>query len=104
EETGDQISTYMRLLERNPAEVLAVGRPENYPEPVAETWSLSFQRVEANSPVAADLLRLCAFFAPEGIPLNLIRAGSVASQLSVELAAGLSDELTCNIAIAVLRR
>jgi tetratricopeptide (TPR) repeat protein len=93
----------MRLLERNPADLLA-WTPANHPEPVAWTWSLSFQRVEAYSSVATDLLRLCAFFAPDNIPIRLLKAGAAATELSPELRAALSDELTSNMAIAVLRR
>jgi hypothetical protein len=31
------------------------------------TWALAFEKVQANCPVAADLLHLCAFLAPEAI-------------------------------------
>jgi hypothetical protein len=34
-----------------------------YPDSVATTWSLSFQKVEQAHPAAADLLQLCAFLA-----------------------------------------
>ena len=44
----------------------------DHPEPVATTWSISFQQVEQLSPVAADLLRLCAFLDSEAIPENLL--------------------------------
>jgi len=48
----------------------------DYPQTVTNTWSLSFQQIEQQSPTAADLLRLCAFLAvnehkqsPRGLPL-----------------------------------
>src|SRR5207253_5227285 len=52
------------------------GLVANHPAPVATTWSLSFQKVEQASPAAADLLRLCAFLAPEAIPEELITEGA----------------------------
>ena len=47
----------------------------DYPETVATTWSLSFQQIEQQSPAAADLLRLCAFLAPDTIPEELLMRG-----------------------------
>jgi hypothetical protein len=35
---------------------------------VAVTLSLAFAKVAEHSPAAADLIRLCAFLAPEAIP------------------------------------
>ncbi|GAC1436084.1 MAG: hypothetical protein PVSMB2_03510 [Ktedonobacteraceae bacterium] len=37
------------------------------------TWSLSFQQIEQQSPAAADMLRLCAFLAPDVIPEELLK-------------------------------
>jgi Tetratricopeptide repeat len=44
-----------------------------HPEPVATTWALAFARVEQESTAAADLLRVCAFLAPDLIPETLLR-------------------------------
>jgi hypothetical protein len=43
---------------------------------VATTWSLSFEKVELANPAAADLLRLCAFLAPDAIPEAIITEGA----------------------------
>ena len=48
----------------------------DHPEPVATTWSLSFEKVEQQSPAAADLLRLCAFLEPSAIPEEILTDGS----------------------------
>ncbi len=56
---------------------------KTHPDPVATTWSLSFAQVEQRDPLAADLLRFCAFLAPDDIPEQLIRDG--ASQLGSPL-------------------
>jgi tetratricopeptide (TPR) repeat protein/DNA-binding XRE family transcriptional regulator len=50
--------------------------PEDYPDSVATTWLLSFQRVERASPLAADLLRVLAFLHPDAIPATLLLHGA----------------------------
>lgn len=73
-----------------------------YPETVATTWAISFEKVEHMSPVAADLLRCCAFLSPDAIPEEILTAG--ASKLGPGL-----EELTHNTfaldhAISILLR
>lgn len=66
EETGCRLIDYVHIFQRRRADLLAErrGQIDSHPELVATTWSLSFKRVEKYSPVAAELLRLCAFLAP----------------------------------------
>jgi MinD-like ATPase involved in chromosome partitioning or flagellar assembly len=71
-ETGISAATYVAQLERQPASVLELNQPADYPRPVALTWRLSFDRLRAKSSAAARLLELCAFFAPEPISLSLL--------------------------------
>ncbi len=52
------------------------GTGKDHPEPVATTWSLSFERVEQLDPLAAELLRCCAFLAPDAIPEQMIIDGA----------------------------
>jgi tetratricopeptide (TPR) repeat protein len=47
-----------------------------HPESVATTWALAFARVQQANPAAADLLRACAFLAPDLIPEELLRQGA----------------------------
>ncbi len=47
-----------------------------HPETVTTTWDLSFQRIERGNPAATELLRLCAFLAPDNIPEKLIEWGA----------------------------
>jgi hypothetical protein len=70
EETGCSLADY----QQHRAELLKErrGQVPDHPESVATTWSLAFQRVEQAQPAAADLLRLCAFLAPEAIPEELL--------------------------------
>jgi hypothetical protein len=71
-ETGTSAKTYVEQLRRQPTSVLELDHPPDYPRPVALTWRLSFDRLQAKSPAAARLLELCAFFAPEPISLSLL--------------------------------
>ena len=45
-------------------------------EPVATTWDLAFEKVRQANPAAVDLLRLCAFLAPDAIPEEIISGGA----------------------------
>jgi len=50
------------------------GLSDDHPEPVATTWSLSFDKL---GPASGDLLRLCAFLHPDAIPEEIITEGAV---------------------------
>jgi len=78
------------------------GIVNDHPEPIATTWSLSFQEVERVQPAAADLLRVCALLAPDAIPEELVIEG--AGELGPTLAALASEPLLIHQAIAALRR
>jgi MinD-like ATPase involved in chromosome partitioning or flagellar assembly len=71
-ETGVPTATYLQELEQRFAEFLDLQKPPNYPVSVAVTWRVSFDRLKRDSPAAARLLELCAFFAPEPISLTLL--------------------------------
>jgi tetratricopeptide (TPR) repeat protein len=71
-ETGTSAADYVRELDTQLTSVLALGQPPDYPQPVAATWRVSFDRLQAQSPAAARLLELCAFFAPEPVSLQLL--------------------------------
>ena len=76
-ETGCSLSDYLDLYKTHHKELLARHSRLmlDYPETVATTWSLSFQQIEQQSSIAADLLRLCAFLAPDAIPEELLLRG-----------------------------
>ncbi len=104
DETGCSLADYLHLYSTHRKELLA--RPSSlllyYSETVATTWSLSFQEIEQQSPVAADVLRLCAFLAPDAIPEELFMRG--AAELSALPGAEALDSFKLNEALAVLRR
>ena len=78
------------------------GTGREYPESVATTWSLSFEQVERLSPMATDLLRVCAFPAPDAIPEDLLLEG--ASALGARVQPLTSDATLLNDALGVLLR
>jgi tetratricopeptide (TPR) repeat protein/transcriptional regulator with XRE-family HTH domain len=104
EETGCSLEDYLRLYATHRKELLARHSRLmlDYPETVATTWSLSFQRVEHQSPAAADVLRLCAFLAPDAIPEELLTRGT--SELGAVPGAEASDPFKLNEALGVLLR
>ena len=76
--------------------------PPDYADSVATAWSLAMEQVIQESQDAVDLLNLCAFLAPDEIPLEMLGEG--VEQLPEPLAATASDRLRMNRAIKVLRR
>ena len=63
EETNCGLADYLALYQTHGFELLnSRGElSEEHPDPVAVTWSLSFEKVQAANPAAAELLNLCAF-------------------------------------------
>jgi hypothetical protein len=74
EETQCSLADYHQQYQTRRAELLAHRGQliDDHPEPVATTWSLSFAKVEAANATAAELLRACAFLAPDAIPEELL--------------------------------
>jgi tetratricopeptide (TPR) repeat protein len=102
EEMRCSLSDYQSLYRARRAEVFKErgGLMGDHPDSVATTWSLSFQRVAERNAAAADLLRLCAFLAPDAIPEEIITAG--AEHLGPLLQTTARDPLALNKAIAAL--
>ncbi|GLV54265.1 tetratricopeptide repeat protein [Dictyobacter sp. S3.2.2.5] len=78
EETRCTLRDYLQLYQTHRHALLARRgkQASGYPESVATTWSLSFQRVEEQNPAATEFLRLCAFLAPDHIPEELLTKGA----------------------------
>ncbi len=73
EETECSLSDYLQLYRTHLLEERDK-RKDAHPEPVATTWAISFNNVQQANPAAADLMRLCAFLAPDDIPEEMILA------------------------------
>jgi len=102
EETNCSLSRYLSLYQTRRASLLKRrgGLVADHPEPVATTWSLSFERVEQTNQLASELLRFCAFLYPEDIPEELITEN--AAQLGPVLQAIGTEPLALDDAIAAL--
>jgi tetratricopeptide (TPR) repeat protein len=105
EQTPMPLPDYLGLFRRRRAELLGRGEPTAYQGTVDTTWQLAIEQVATISPGGAGgvaLLRLCAFLAPEAIPLDLLTDDP--DLLPEELAAAARDELALGDAVAALYR
>lgn len=103
EATGMGLQEYQELYQVYRQTLLHERRSRilDHPEPVATTWSLSFRCVQEKNPAAADLLRLCAYFAPDAIAEEILTAD--ASVLGPVLTPLASNIFLRNQAIEALR-
>jgi hypothetical protein len=103
ESAGKTLAAYLAIFHKHQIEVFRHGEPGTvYPDTVATTWEISFQAVEKETPAGAGLLHLCAFFAPDDIPTDMITAG--AEHLPEPLRAAVGDALTFDDAVSAIRR
>jgi hypothetical protein len=95
---------YRKLYDdfRQEIQPLSFGELRDYPETVISVWRFSLSMAEQNNPAAADLLRLCAFLAPDGIPDEMVIAG--ADALGPLLKPVAANQFTLNTAISILRK
>ena len=103
DEHAKSIPDYLELFRRHRQKILSRGRPSlDYPATLETTWELSFAEVRSQSPAGADLLSLCAFLAPDDIPLDVIIDGK--DRLPELLASVAGDELEFDEAVLALRK
>ena len=102
EETNESVSNYLSIYQEQRAELLhrRGGLVPGHPDSVATTWSLAFEHVEGANPAAIELMRFCAFLAPDAIPEELISEG--APYLGPVLQPVAADRSKLNTAIAEL--
>jgi tetratricopeptide (TPR) repeat protein len=102
EETACGLQGYVRLYRAQGVQLLKEHGEfvSDHPKPVATTWSLSFEKVGQANAAAAELLRFCAFLAPDAIPEELFTESAVDLGPRLELVA--SDLSRLNAAIREL--
>ena len=94
-ENSISLDHYQALFQKHHAQLLQHQHlATQYPDTVATTWELAFQEVQKTAPAAADLLNLCAFLAPDAIPLDMIIEG--ATCVPKRLAKTIIDPLALN--------
>jgi len=102
EATGLSLSTYVERLRTQREALLHRGEGSpDYPHTVATTWALAFEALRKTNPYAISLLRLCAFFAPDDIPHDLLRGHP--SLLPDALDPLVADDLQWDDALQALR-
>ena len=100
--TGTSLRDYLRLFRLRRQDLWAEeGRLLGDKETVTTTWSLSIENVEKEVLEAVDLLRLCAYLAPDDIPKALLSIGK--EHIPEPLSGTVVDTLKMNRAIESLR-
>jgi tetratricopeptide (TPR) repeat protein len=105
QETGCSLTDYQQLYETSRKEILQLAVKykrlyTDYDETVATTWLISFQRVEQQSTIASEMLKLYAHLAPDSIPEDLILKGAYRLDSNLQKLAG--DLYQFNAACQVL--
>jgi tetratricopeptide (TPR) repeat protein len=90
-ETGMGAAEYLGLLRTRAREILDQGRPGSYPMSLAAATGLAADQLARDDPAAAELAGLCAFLAPEPIPVDLFTGA--AEELPAGLAARAADPI-----------
>jgi TIR domain/NB-ARC domain len=105
EQTSMPLAEYLDLFRRRREELLGRGEPSAYQGTVEATWQLAIEQVATIKPGGKSgiaLLRLCAFFASEAIPLELFTGH--ADLLYGKLGRAARDELALQNTVAALYR
>jgi tetratricopeptide (TPR) repeat protein len=83
-ETGMSVDEYLRLLDEHITLVLEEGKSPDYPLSMTAAWKVSVSTLQRRLPPAMELLRCCAFFAPDPIPRDVFRRGAQAAGSRLE--------------------
>ena len=71
-DTGMTADKYLRLLAERAHDVLDHDPGGTYPQSLAASWAVAFDRLAADDPTALDLLTMLAWCGPEPVPLPLL--------------------------------
>jgi hypothetical protein len=71
DQTGLAAREYVRLLDTRAGDLFVRGSATSHPDTIATVWSVSIGRLRASMPAAVQLLQVCAWLAPEPVPLEL---------------------------------
>ena len=91
---------YLELLRSRAGDLYARGQVGGRSDTIATLWQISVDRITAENPAAVQLLGVCAWLAPEPVPLDLFTAH--ADLLPGPLGSAAADRLAFTDAIAVL--
>ena len=71
-DTGLTVDKYLRLLTERAQDVLDHDPGGAYPQSLAASWAVAFDRLADDDPTALDLLTVVAWCGPEPVPLTLL--------------------------------
>ncbi|MGH3784113.1 MAG: FxSxx-COOH system tetratricopeptide repeat protein [Pseudonocardiaceae bacterium] len=91
---------YLRLVAQRSEDMLSKGRAMGYEHTLITVWTLAVDRVGEQRPAASELLGLCAYLAPDAIPLDLFTTHP--DQLPQALATAVGDPLEWAETLGVL--
>jgi hypothetical protein len=91
---------YLELLRSRAADLYARGQVTAREDTIASLWDISLERISGESPAAVQLLDVCAYLAPEPIPLDLFTAHP--GELPEPLSSAAADQLAFGDTVAVL--
>ncbi|KPI18653.1 TIR protein [Actinobacteria bacterium OK074] len=77
DESGMPVTEYVELLTRGSGRQTAAGTVVGFPPAFRAAWSVLLDRFRADSPDSLQLLRLCTCFAPDAVPVRLLRGTPV---------------------------
>ncbi|WP_049579152.1 FxSxx-COOH system tetratricopeptide repeat protein [Streptomyces sp. SBT349] len=95
------VDEYIALLGNGSDLEIGLRVAADFPMTYYTAFSILLNRLRETVPEAVELLRLCAFFAPGAIPVQLVR-GVPATNLPEQLAGLMDDPLRWNAAISKL--
>ena len=98
--TGLPVTDYLTLLQQRGGDMLGKGTVIGYQHTLTTVWALALDRVSERRPAARELLGLCAYLAPEAIPLDLFTTHP--EHLPPALAAAVADPLEWADTLGVL--
>jgi tetratricopeptide (TPR) repeat protein len=101
-DTGMAVDKYLRLLAERAHDLLDHDPGGAYPQSVAASWAVAFDRLVIDDPTALDLLRLVAWCGPEPVPLSLFTEHPTA--IPEELRPVATDPLVLARCTAILHR
>src|SRR5215831_3145187 len=101
DQTGLPAAEYLDLFRRRATDLYARGQVTGRPDTIATLWDLNLDTIGGAHPATVELLGLCAWMAPEPVPLDLFTAHT--GQLPGLLKAVAADPLafTGTVAVAV---
>ena len=101
EQTNLTFADYLERFKTHREQLLRVSQPvSDYPDTVATTWEIAFEKIKGASRTAGDLLNLCAFLSPDELRRDMLTSGS--HIIPYPLAATVADPVKFDGAVAAL--